>query len=114
LSYRVASTIDTTLAVTTTPNPSQPGQSVPVSVSVTPLGNVVETMSGTVDVSGGGQTCRITLPAASCPLVFASKGAKRLTATYSGNSFYTASTGSATHYVGQRTSLTPILMLLLD
>ena len=34
--------------------------------------------------------------------------------TRTNSSFYSAGTGSATHFVGQRASLTPILMLLLD
>ena len=113
LSYRVTRTIDTTLSVKTTPNQTQPGESVPVTVIITPLSNG-GTLSGVVQVSSDGQTCSITLPATSCTLVFASKGAKRLAADYSGNSLYSASTGSGTHFVGKRTSLTPILMLLLD
>ena len=113
LSYQVASRIDSTISVKTAPNPSQPGQSVQVSVSVTPQSNV-GSLSGTVQVSGDGQSCSITLPEVSCSLVFASKGAKRLTAAYSGNSSYSAGTGSGTHFVGQRPSLTPILLLLLD
>lgn len=68
-----SSIINTTLTVKTTPNPSRLGQSVPVTVIVTPLSN-----GGAV--SGDGQSCRITLPDASCSLVFASKGKKLLTA----------------------------------
>jgi hypothetical protein len=113
LSYLVASSIASTLGVRSSPNPSQPGQSVSVTVKVTPASNV-GAISGTVSVSGDGQSCRITLPATGCTLVFASKGAKKLAATYSGNSVYAASSSSATHFVGQRPSLTPILLLLLD
>jgi len=113
LSYLVASTVATTTTLGATPNPSQPGQSVNVSASVTPASNV-GALGGTVSVSGDGQNCSIVLPDSSCSLVFASKGPKKITASYSGNSFYSASTGSTTHYVGKRPSITPILMLLLD
>ena len=111
--FMANASINTTLTLKTTPNPSQPGQSVSVSVVVTPLSNG-GALSGSVAVSGDGQSCRITLPDASCSLIFSSKGVKQLTAAYSGNSFYSPSTGSTTHFVGQRASLTPILMLLLD
>jgi hypothetical protein len=109
------STSDTTLSVSTHPNFSQPGESVPVTVIVTPL-SIGGTLSGTVEVRSDGQACTLTLPETSCRLLFVGKGAKRLAATYSGNAFYTAGTGSATHYVGvgKRANLTPILELLLD
>jgi hypothetical protein len=113
LSYRVADHLDTTLSVRTQPNLSQPGESVPVSVSVTPARNV-GTLSGTVDVSSDGQSCRITLPETRCTLVFARKGVKALSATYSGNNFYSAATGSGRHFVGQRPNIIPSLSVLLD
>jgi hypothetical protein len=113
LNYQVAEKIDSTLAVRTRPNSSQPGDSVPVTVTVTPLNNV-GALSGSIEVSSDGQNCHITLPAVSCTLVFASKGVKKLTATYSGNSLYTPASGSGIHFVGKHASLAPILMLLLD
>lgn len=104
----------TTTTLSTAPNPSNPGQNVLVTVAVSPATNV-GTLSGTVAVSGGGQNCTITLPAETgCVLVFATKGSKRMSATYSGNGIYSASTGSATHFVGRKPSITPILMLLLE
>jgi hypothetical protein len=105
--------LDTTLSVRTQPNLSQPGESVPVSVTVTPARNV-GTLSGTVDVSGDGQSCRITLPETRCTLVFARKGVKALSATYSGNHFYSAATGSGRHFVGKRPDILPSLSVLLD
>jgi hypothetical protein len=113
LSYRVGSAIATTLGAHSSPNPSQAGQSVTVTVTLTPASNA-GALSGTVSVSGDGQSCSITLPALSCTLVFASQGTKILTAAYSGNSAYSASSGMATHVVGRRAGMTPILMLLLD
>ena len=113
LSYRVATTLETALGVRTQPNLSQPSESVAVSVTVTPARNV-GTLSGTVEVSSDGQTCRITLPETHCTLVFASKGVKVLSAAYSGNSFYSAATGSGRHFVGKRPSILPWLPVLLD
>ncbi len=66
LSYRVANTLDTLVVVRTQPNLSQPGESVPVLVSITPVRDV-GTVSGTVEVSSDGQSCSIVLPAASAP-----------------------------------------------
>jgi hypothetical protein len=109
LGYSVLAPINTTVTVSTAPNPSQPGQSVRVTahVSGSPSG-------GTVSVSGGGQSCTIMLPATACTLAFSTKGAKKLTATYSGIGVYVGSSGSKTHYVGMKPDITPILMLLLD
>lgn len=109
LNYSVVAPINTTLAFTTAPNPSQPGQSftVTASVSDSPTG-------GTVSVSGGGQSCTINLPATTCTLSFATRGVKRLSATFSGYGSYEGSAASVTHYVGNKPDLTPILMLLLD
>ena len=96
----------------TAPNPSQAGQSVTVTVGVTPASSA-GALGGTVTVSGAGETC--TLPATSCTLAFASNGVKRLTASYTGSGVYAGSTGAMTHYVGKKAvDLTPILMLLLD
>jgi Bacterial Ig-like domain (group 3) len=113
LGYLVTSAVATAIGIRTNPNPSQPGQKVAITTNVVPAANA-GTISGTVDVSGDGQNCRITLPDASCSLTFASKGPKNITASYSGNTFYKASTAAITHFVGQRSSLLPILMLLLD
>lgn len=113
LSYQVNDVIGTTLGMTSSPNPSQPGQSVVVTVNVTPA-STAGTLSGTVSVSGGGQSCSIVLPAVSCTLVFASKGTKTLNASYGGNSHYAASTASASHQVGKRAGISPILLLLLE
>jgi hypothetical protein len=111
--YRVTSAIDTTTTLRTTPNPSQPGQSVTVAVNVSAASNG-GALTGSVAVSGNGQSCSLALPETSCTLTFAEKGVKKLTAVYSGNSLYATSTGAGNHYVGKRPSLTPILMLLLD
>jgi uncharacterized repeat protein (TIGR02543 family) len=112
LIYQVG-TLDALVAVSTRPNRSQPGISVPVTVNVTSASNAGN-ISGTVEVSGDGQSCSITLPATSCTLTFASKGTKKLTARYSGNSSYSPASGSSVHFVGTQPSMTPILLLLLD
>jgi uncharacterized repeat protein (TIGR02543 family) len=113
LSYRVEKTLETTVSVRTQPNLSQPGESVSINVLITPLRNV-GTVSGTVHVSSDGQSCTITLPETSCALVFASQGVKNLSAVYSGNTFYSAGTGTGRHFVGKRPLSTVPLMLLLD
>jgi uncharacterized repeat protein (TIGR02543 family) len=113
INYEIAPLIATTTALRSNPNPSQAEESVTVTASVTPVSHG-GTLGGTVEVSGDGQSCRIALPEVSCRLVFARKGVKKLTASYSGDGDYAASLGLATHFVGQRPSLTPILLLLLD
>jgi hypothetical protein len=113
ISYQVDS-IATTLSVSTRSTLSQPGFSVPVTVIVTPSSNPGN-ISGTVQVSSDdGPSCSIALPITSCTLTFASKGKKKLTASYSGNSFYSASSATSTHFVGMQPSLTPMMLLLLD
>jgi hypothetical protein len=112
IGYQVYS-IPTTLSVRTHPTQSQPGVSVPVTVIVTSPSNPAN-ISGTVQVSSGdGQNCSLVLPINSCTLTFASKGVKKLTASYSGNSVYSASSATSTHFVGRQANITPIMMLLL-
>lgn len=50
--------------------------------------------SGTVTVSEGSNSCTITLPANTCDLSFASLGSRTISASFSGNANYLASTSS--------------------
>ena len=117
MSYLVASKLPTTVRISTTPNLSQIGHSVTVHVTasaVPPANPGAGEVTGTVAVSGDGQTCSLTLPASSCALTFTSNGRKVLTATYSGNTFYSPSSGTSAHFVGKRLSVNSAIMLLLD
>ncbi|AVP97425.1 hypothetical protein C7S18_09555 [Ahniella affigens] len=49
---------------------------------------------GTVTVSAGSNSCTITLPASACDLSFASLGSRTISASFSGNANYLASTSS--------------------
>lgn len=113
LSYRVVSRIDNVVTLRTHPNPSQPGEGVTLTLAILPVRDA-GAMSGTVEISGEGQHCTITLPQTSCTLFFTGKGTKTLTASYSGDSLYSPGSGSGRHFVGARPGRLPPLMLLLD
>jgi hypothetical protein len=89
------------------PDPSTPGQSVVVGVSVTSTG---ATPTGTVAISGADTNCTITLAggSGSCNVVFNTTGAKTLTANYSGDSNYTSGSDTESHTVTPGTSTTVI------
>jgi hypothetical protein len=109
LSYVVKLGTTTTLSIA--PRPSHPGEA--VTITVKPSSSDGASLSGTVNVSADGQSCAISLPANSCRLLFTRKGAKNVTATYSGNGYYSASSGTKRHYVGKLPDLTPSLLLLM-
>jgi large repetitive protein len=90
----------TTTITLDNPDPSLPGQSVAVTVSVTsdagtPTGDV------TVGVVGGTQSCSGALSngTMTCSLTLISEGAQTLTATYSGNSSFIPSSDTEQHTV---------------
>ncbi len=107
----VGHTVDKGVTLTSitadTPDPSVPGQSVLVSVSVLGLG---VTPTGTVAITGADTNCTITLSSGigSCNVVFNTAGAKTLVATYNGDTNYTGSSGSASHTVSQGATTTTI------
>ena len=88
-----------------TPDPSNPGQAVLVSFTVTGGG---VTPTGTVSVTGADVNCTITLSGGSggCNVVFNTTGAKTLTATYSGDSNYSSSFNSTSHTVKLASTMT--------
>jgi uncharacterized delta-60 repeat protein len=91
-----------TAVVGDTPDPSQPGQTVTVSVAVSSLLAGGGSPAGTVDVADGlGAGCSITLAdgAGSCGLVFAALGDRTITATYAGSTDHVGSVGTAEHQV---------------
>jgi len=90
------------------PDPSAPGQTVVVGVTVTSPGS---TPTGTVAITGADTNCTITLAggSGSCNVVFMNTGAKTLTATYSGDSNYNGGTDTESHTVTQGPSTTVII-----
>ncbi len=80
------------------PNPSTPGQSVAIGVTVSGSG---ATPTGTVTISGADVNCTITLAggSGSCNIVFNTTGAKTITATYSGDANYAPSSDTEAHSV---------------
>jgi hypothetical protein len=94
-------------------NPSTPGQSFVVGVSVASTGT---TPTGTIAITGADTNCTITLPVGTgtsitgtCnTVVFNTTGVKTLTANYSGDSNYTAASATASHTVNPGPSTTVI------
>jgi hypothetical protein len=104
----------TTTITADTPDPSTPGTSVTVSVTVSGVG---VTPTGTVDVSGADTNCTITLAGGtgSCSIVnFTTAGAKTLTATYNGDTNYVGSSGSTSHTVNLGSTTTTITADAID
>jgi hypothetical protein len=82
------------------PNPSEKGQAVTVTFQVTGGQPGGASPTGSVTVSGGGQSCSATLAASSCTLTFDTAGYKLLTASYAGDTLFEASVSSqAAHKV---------------
>ncbi|MFF7654656.1 Ig-like domain repeat protein, partial [Streptomyces sp. NPDC007983] len=102
----------TTTTVTSTPNPSAPGQTVAFTATVAPVAPGTGTPTGTVTfVISGGPTLTGTLNGAGQATVSTNAlttGSHTVTATYSGDSCYSPSTGSLTQTVsgGATTTLT--------
>lgn len=85
-----------------TPDPSNPGQPVTVSIEVLrapPATALPDLPTGTVEVGDGVDRCLITLPASSCALNLNTSGLRTLTARYGGDANHEASTGTEPHTV---------------
>jgi hypothetical protein len=89
------------------PDPSTPGQSVVVGVTVSSTGT---TPTGTVAITGADTNCTITLAGGSgtCNVVFNTTGAKTIKANYSGDVNYTSGSDTESHTVTLGTSTTVI------
>lgn len=96
----VTSTVATTTTITSdSPDPSVVGQSVPVLYSVTPTSGG-RTPTGTVTVTDGTISCTGTVASGQCSLTFTTAGTHTLTALYSGDGTFDASTsGPESHTV---------------
>ncbi len=89
----------TTITITShTPNPSDPGKTVSVAVSVT---GGSTTATGFVTLTGGDTPCTITLASGigSCNIVMSSSGTKTLSAAYNGDSQHAPVNTTTTHTV---------------
>ncbi len=101
-----ASVSSTTTSITSdSPDSSNLGQSVAVSVTVS---GAYATPTGTVAITGANTNCTLTLSGGtgSCNVIFTSSGAKTLTATYSGDANYTGSSDTESHTVTSLNSST--------
>src|SRR6185503_4320722 len=103
---------DTTTAISlVSPEPSVVGQSYTVTFGVTVNAPGAGTPGGTVTVNdGNGGTCSATLPATSCSLASTSAGPKTLTASYGGDSNFNTSSGTASHTVNTRATMTQVTL----
>ena len=88
-------------------DPSVPGETVHVDVTVSGAGASPTT---TVNITGADVNCAITLAggSGSCDAVFYTAGAKLLKATYIGDANYVGSSGTASHYVNKGSTTTII------
>jgi len=104
-SHTVTKGITTTTITADTPDPSAPGQTVAVSVTVWGAGTAP---TGTVAITGAHTNCSITLSGGigSCNVVFNTAGTETLTATYNGDANYLGSLGTASHSVKYGTTTT--------
>ena len=100
--HTVQQAATTTSITADTPDPSLPGQTVTVGVTVAPVspGGGIPGGGVTVD-DGAGATCAITLAAGSgsCDLVLALAGDRTLTATFAGDADYSGSSDTEAHHV---------------
>ena len=103
----------TTTITADSADPSTPGQSVGVSATVYGTG---ATPTGTVSITGADTNCSMSLAGGTgtCYVVFNSAGAKTLTATYSGDSYYTSSYDSESHTVTSGSAATSTTNITAD
>lgn len=103
-------TASTTTTITSTPNPSAPGQTVTFTATVAPVAPATGTPTGTVTfVISGGPTLVGTLNAAGQTTVSTNAlttGSHTVTATYSGDSCFNSSTATLTQTVAGSTTTT--------
>ena len=97
--HQVAATLlaTTTTITSDTPDPSDVGQAVIVTWTVTGTSG---TPTGTVTVADGFNSCTASVAAGQCTISsLTTSGNRTLTATYSGDSTFASSTGTAAHVV---------------
>jgi Big-like domain-containing protein len=85
-----------TAIVSTAPNPAVLGQPVTVRFAVTAVAPGAGTPTGTVSVKAStGESCSNSVASGSCALTFTTAGSRNLTAAYSGDTNFAASTSAA-------------------
>jgi hypothetical protein len=90
----------TTTITSNSPNPSLAGQGVTVKFKVSPKPPATGTPTGNVTVSDGtGDSCVGSVASGSCVITITTAGTKTLTATYSGDSNFSSSFGTASQTV---------------
>jgi len=105
--HTVALPATVTTITADTPDPSEVGGAVTVTVTVAGVSTIP---TGTVTITGADTNCTITLLSGtgSCSVVFTSGGSKILSAQYSGDSLNAASKGDAPHIVNYPIGPTPV------
>ncbi len=87
------------------PDPSVAGQPVTVAYSVSHLAGTAP-LTGTVTVGDGVDSCSAPVAAGQCSMALSTLGARTLTASYSGDANYRASSATAAHAVRGNTTTT--------
>jgi subtilisin family serine protease len=99
---------DTTTVINSVdPDPSVVGDAVTVHYSVKSEALGGATPTGNVTVSDGVDSCTATVAAAECDITLTTPGARSLTATYAGDSNFSASTSAAEPHTVNRLAPTP-------
>ena len=94
-SYTVSKASTTTTITSISPNPALPGKPAAISVSVTGSTNVTAP-TGTMTVTANtGETCTAAVSAGGCSLTFATAGMRTISASYSGDANFLASSTTA-------------------
>jgi hypothetical protein len=106
---QIVSRATTTARITgNTPNPSLVGNPITITYSVSVNSPGGGTPTGNVTVSDGTESCTATVAAGKCQIAFTHAGSKTLTASYAGDTNYSASPPSAgvSQTVNKRNSVT--------
>jgi len=101
----------TTVALVTNPNPSAVGQQLTVNFTVSPVAPGTGIPTGTVTVTvndGSGATCTASTAAGQCNITLNTTGSWTITGTYSGDSNFLTSAGTAGHQVSGAQTVTTI------
>jgi uncharacterized protein (TIGR03437 family) len=87
---------DTTVSLSTSPNPSLPGQQYTASATLNVVPPGTGTPTGTIEFRDQTATllCTATLPTTSCNHTFFTSGSRAITATYSGDANFNGSTSA--------------------
>ena len=100
----------TTTSVVASPNPSPAGSSVTLTATVSPAKGTgtVEFLNGASPITGCTAVPLTSAGTATCGTSFASAGTYTVSATYSGNTYYSGSTGTTTVTVNPAASTTAL------